>query len=305
MPKKIALILANYPGYELYCPNFNGMKDGLDVLGLEYKEFSCRPSFDPKPVIEYEPDFVLYGLPDMGLHPEWHRTLRNSLPDAKIIMWYGDWRGNLEKKMDLSGLDLLVCSNNVMDGYYERMWNVSKVGYLPLGASIKKPEIKDKFKFPVVFVGAMKSQGIFAHRALRLKEIEDSGVGLHILNGDARTEPELREKIMKEVPSIYRSSDIVLDMSQFTSIKGYTSNRHWVIPACGGFSLSERYPQCEEFYPEGTRVYFDTIPEAIEKIKYYLSHPEEREKIRKAGHVHAKNHTYDKRWLNLFQQVYG
>lgn len=303
-PKKIALILADYPSYEKYCPNFNGMKDGLDVLGITYKEFSCRPELDVGEVINYQPDFVLYGLPDMGLRPEWHRGIRVGLPKAKIVMWYGDWRGNLEKKFDLSGLDLLVCSNNVLDGFYEKMWNVKKVGYLPLGATIRKGEVKDKFKFPIVFVGAMKTQGIFAHRALRLREIEEAKVGLKVLNGDAKTEPNLREQIMKEIPSIYRSAAMVLDMSQFTSIKGYTSNRHWVIPACGGLAVSERYPQCGEFYPEGTRIYFDTVPEAVEKIKYYLSHPEEAEKIRLAGMECAKNHTYDKRWIQLFKMVY-
>jgi hypothetical protein len=302
-PKKVALILADYPSFELYCPNFTGMQDGLKILGIEHKVFSCRPTFDLKPVIEYQPDFIVYGLPDMGIHSEWHHGLRSALPNSLIVMWYGDWRGNLERKFDLSGVDYMFASNNVLDGFYEKQWKIKNVGYLPLGATVKEPEIKEKYGFPAVFIGSQKTQGIFAHRALRIREIEEANVGLRVLNGDAKDQPILREKIMKEVPSIYRSSKISLDMSQFTSIKGYTSNRHWVIPACGGFSLSERYPQCQEFYPEDTRAYFDTVDEAIEKIRYYLSHDKEREELRLKGHEHAKNHTYDKRWLQMFSVV--
>ena len=303
-PKKLALIIATWPSYELFCPNFTGMQDGLRELGIPFKVFSCRPDFNAQEVIDYAPDFVLYGLPDMGLNPQWHRAVRDGLPKAKIVMWYGDWRGNLEKVLDLSGVDYMFASNNVLDGFYERMWKVAKVGYLPLGASIKSPKVEKKYEFPVVFIGGMSTQGIFAHRALKIREIEEAGVGLTILNGNAKLEPELRAKISQEMPSIYRSAKITLDMSQFTSIKGYTSNRHWIIPACGGFSISERYPQCEEFYPEGTRIYFDTIDECIAKIEYYTAHPDEREKIRLAGMEQAKLHTYDKRFTEMFKQVY-
>lgn len=299
-PKKVALIIATKPSYELFCPNFTGMQDGLDELGIEYKVFSCRPSFDPVPVIEYNPDLIVYGLPDMAIHKEWRMALKSALPEAKIVMWYGDWRGNLEVKVSMPEIDLMVASNNVLDGYYEKQWGVKKVGYLPLGASIKTPVIREKYQFPVVFVGAKKIGSFYTSRAMKLTEIENSGIDLHILNGDSRGNPLLRAKIMAEVPSIYRSAKITLDMSHFSNIKGYTSNRFWVISASGGFPISEWYPQCEEFYPEGTRVYFKTIPEAIEKINYYLTHDDEREKIRLAGYEHAKNHTYDKRWKQMF-----
>lgn len=300
-PKKVALVISIYPEYELHCPNFTGMQDGLRELGIEFKVFSCRPrkDFNPQEVIDYGPDLVVYGLPDVALVEEWRARIRNGLQKAKIVMWYGDWRANLELKCNMPEIDCMFASNDASAEYYKKNWKVPRFEYLPLGASIKKPEYKEKFDFPVVFIGQKFLLGWKQERAVKLQRIEEA-VGLTILNGDAQQNPDLRSKIMQEVPNIYFSSKITIDMSHFSGIQGYTSNRCWIIPACGGFAISEYWPGCEEFFPEGTRVWFKTIEEAIEKIKYYLAHDEEREKIRLAGLENAQNNTYDKRWLRMF-----
>lgn len=304
-PTKVALIISTYPDYELYCPNFTGMQDGLKKLKIPFKVFSCRPTFNPSEVVEYQPDFVLYGLPDMAIHKEWRDVIRKGLPEAKIVMWYGDWRANLEIKVDMSEIDCMFASNDASGEYYIKHWKVPRFEFLPLGASIVKAEVKDKFKFPVVFIGQRMLMGWKTSRAMKLQEIENTGIQIQCINADAKSKPQLRKKIMMEAPSIYRSSTITLDMSHFSGIQGYTSNRCWNIPAAGGFALSEYWPGCEEFFPEGTRVWFKTIPEAVEKIKYYLEHDDEREKIRLAGVENANNHTYDKRFINMFKKIYG
>jgi hypothetical protein len=300
-PKRIALIIATWPEYELYCPNFTGMQDGLRDLDIPFKVFTCRPTFNWLAVVEYNPNLIVYGLPDMAMHKEWRDELKKRLK-AKIVMWYGDWKNNLEIKCDMPEIDCMFVSNNASHDFYKKNWKVKRCEFLPLGASIKTSEFKEKFSFPVVFIGHTVLMGSNQGRAEKILQIKGS-VPLTILNGNAKDNPKLREKIMKEVPNIYFSSKICLDMNTFSGIKGYTSNRAWVIPACGGFAISEYWPQSEEFFPEGTRVWFKTIPEAIEKIKYYLSHDEEREKIRLAGLENAKNHTYDKRWLQMFSML--
>lgn len=302
-PKKVALIISTYPDYEKYCPNFCGMQDGLKILKIPFKVFSCRPTFNPQEVIDYKPDLIVYGLPDMGLHKEWRNHIRKGLPNAKIVMWYGDYRYNLEVKLDMPEIDCMFASNNESANWYKANWKVPRFEFLPLGASIQNPKYNPKYNFPVVFIGHKLFVGAGLSRARKIQEIQNEIKGIQILNGNAKDNPKLREKIMKEVPNIYFSSKICLDMNTFSGIKGYTSNRAWVIPACGGFAISEYWPQSEEFFPEGTRVWFKTIPEAIEKIKYYLSHDEEREKIRLAGLENAKNHTYDKRWLKMFEYL--
>jgi hypothetical protein len=236
-------------------------------------------------------------------HREWRKEIRQRLPNAKIILWYGDLRDEKtgQEGGDLSEIDMMFVSNNAQDDFYEKKWKV-KCHFMPLGSMIYTPEYKKEFDFPLVFIGATTTGGWMADRSVKVSKIAESG--LKVINARSDKQPKLRAQIMKEMPNIYFSSRLSLDISHFTDIKGYTSNRFWNIPASNGLALTKRWPQCEEFYPEGTRIYFDTIEEAIEKKNYYLKHPKEADKIRAAGYAHAKNHTYEHRWKAIFDYLY-
>jgi hypothetical protein len=300
---RVALLAADYPEYEKYCPNFVGMQDGLRELGIEYTLFSCRPSPHIQQVIDYKPDLVVYCLLDMVKHREWRMAIKKELPNAKIIMWYGDLRSENTGQIDadMSEIDMMFVSNAAQNEWYKKKWKVKDCHFMPLGSSIYKSEYVPKFDFPFVFLGGKITGTSFFDRAAKVVKLENAG--LKVINADAQKFPELRAKIMKEAPNIYRSSKVCLDMSHFTDIDSYTSNRYWIITASGGFALTKRFPNCEKFYPEGTRVYFDTLEECLEKVEYYQTHEEEREKIRLAGYEHAKNHTYEKRWKEIFKII--
>lgn len=301
MPKKVAIIGTDWPAYELFCPNWLGMKDGLARLGIEHHLFSCRPRLDINALVDYAPDLIVYGLIDMVRHPGWRHEIRNRLPHAKIVMWYGDYRDRATGQIveDMSEIDMMFVSNNAQGSWYEKIWKVPKCEYLPLGSPLFDTQYNPKYDFDFVFIGARITGAHFMDRAKTMWRYQEEA-GLKIIDGPL-TRPDIRAKIFKAMPEIYRSAKIVLDQSHFTDVDRYTSNRHWIIPASGGFALTKRFPGCELDYPEGTRVYFDTYEESIELRDYYLAHPEEREKIRIAGHEHARMHTYDHRFRRMFE----
>lgn len=303
-PNRVAIIGADWPVYEKYCPNFTGMTAGLRSMGIEHKLFGCRPVLDVEAVIAYQPDLVIYGLLDMVKAHAVRMKIRRSLPDARIVVWYGDLRNPATGQIDanLSEIDMMFVSNDAQGEYYQKLWKVKECNFLPLGCQLYDPPIKREFAFDFVFIGAVITGAGFLDRARTMWRFRDNG--LRIIDGDYR-KPHLRAKIMKEMPSIYRSSKVSLDYSHFTDIKGYTSNRFWIVTGSGGFALTKRWPGCEEFYPEGTRVYFDTFEEAIALRDYYLKHEDEREKIRAAGHRQARLHTYDQRFEVMFNRIYG
>ena len=106
-PNKVAIIGADWPEYEKYCPNFVGMQLGLAEMGIEHQLFSCRPDLNLEALIAYQPDFVIYGLIDMVKKPHWRNAIREALPEAKIVMWYGDLRneytGQITANMIVTG----------------------------------------------------------------------------------------------------------------------------------------------------------------------------------------------------------
>lgn len=299
-PKRVVIIGTDYPDLEKYCPNWIGMQRGMERLGIPYKFVSCRPSLDVQGVIDYQPDLVIYGLKDMIMRPQWRREIRAGLPDAKIVIWYGDLRNEqtTQTDADCSEIDAMFISNDAQEQFYKMKWRVPKVHFLPLACEpIPGAKRNNLYRFPFVFIGGQVTGSAFIHRASLIGRFKNEG-NLTIINS---FESPMRMKIFRAMPEIYSSSKVCLDISHFTDIKGYTSIRFWEIPAFWGFALTKRWPGCEEFYPEDTRVYFDTFEEAIEKKDFYVQHDTLRQKMVAKAHKLSYRHTYKERFLQMFQ----
>ena len=81
--------------------------------------------------------------------------------------------------------------------------------------------------------------------------------------------------------------------------------RDFEVPMSGGFYMVEYMEELEEFYQIGKEIVCYQGPEDLaQKIKYYLSHDEEREAIRHAGYRRCqRDHTWQKRLHDAFQEM--
>lgn len=299
IPKRIVVIGSDWPENEQWCPHWQGIKAGLRRLGVPSLFVSCRPTLNIDSVVAFDPDLVIYGLMDIVKNAHWRAEIRQRLPSATIVMWYGDFRDDRmnQPDADCSELDAMFVSNDAQEKRYSRKWKMKKVNFLPLGCEpIDKPQVDSRYAFDFVFIGGQIQEGAFHDRASFVETMKIKS-DLVLVNS---YDPAVRSRIYRAMPKIYSSSKMALDVSHFTNIKKYTSIRYWEIPAFFGFALTKRWPGCEEFYPENSRIYFDTMEEAIEKKDYYLKHEPQRQAILKRAHALSYNHSYDHRLNQMF-----
>jgi len=82
--------------------------------------------------------------------------------------------------------------------------------------------------------------------------------------------------------------------------------REFEVPMCGALYFTNYSDELTEFYePDREVVIFRSEYELVDKVKYYLTHPDEAGKIRKAGYQRAiKCHTYHRRFVELFAKLF-
>ncbi|BFU94012.1 MAG: hypothetical protein NTNFB02_07340 [Nitrospira sp.] len=90
-------------------------------------------------------------------------------------------------------------------------------------------------------------------------------------------------------------------LSYSEQIKG----RNFEVPGCGGFLLTGRADNLDQYYDDGTEVVtFDHLDDLIAKIRYYLKHEDERAAIARAGYDRTmREHTYAHRFQDIFRKM--
>lgn len=93
-----------------------------------------------------------------------------------------------------------------------------------------------------------------------------------------------------EMPFIFKCSKINLNITA-KSIKSGLPLRIFDILSCQGFLITNFQAEIPEYFKDGVDlVTYDSIPDLIEKVDYYLNHDEERLEIAKNGYEKVKHH---------------
>jgi len=108
----------------------------------------------------------------------------------------------------------------------------------------------------------------------------------------------------KEYVRMMQASRIGLDIPGF----GFDTVRYWEVPAHGAMLLAERRPIIipNNFRDRESAVFYEDLADLEDKLRYYLSRPEECAAIAKAGREHLlRYHTGTERARQLLGWVYN
>jgi spore maturation protein CgeB len=107
-----------------------------------------------------------------------------------------------------------------------------------------------------------------------------------------------------EKAKAFRAAKIVLNTFTYKETDGMNC-RLFEATGCGAFVLTENRPTIPDFFAPGKEVaVFNSREELVERVRHYLSHPEERETIARQGYERAqRDHTYEVRLRKLLEIV--
>ena len=110
-----------------------------------------------------------------------------------------------------------------------------------------------------------------------------------------------------EVPGCYASAKICLNLYRAHPTAESLNPRTYELAACGAFQLTDYRAELPEVFGEewGSHVTFGSPKEFEEKVRWFLSHPEERKALADEARARVKEHTFDTRVHTLVRQLQG
>ncbi len=225
---------------------------------------------------EFQPKVIFAGIPAAMA------IVRDLAPKCLKVGWFGDMRKPESGSAPPKGFDCFFLTNEAQVREYEKT----------LGCPV----------YPTAF--GINPTGHYRLNIKKEIEIGFSGQYDPTANyGDSLGAHHKRVDLLNRVGGIaelsiwdmgwsktwdfYSKCKIVISDSCDAAhkMRGYTSNRFFNVMGCGAFCLVRRFPGLDLWGSDGVHfVAFDTDEEACEKIKYYLSHDQERQQIADAGY---------------------
>ena len=273
---------------------------GLDVLHFEswnkriYHDLAELNGKLLAVVESFRPDVML------TVHMEyeiWLETLEiiRARGDVATISWAADdsWKYREVSRFVGAGYHAMTTTYDyVVPRYHaDGIRNVLLTQWAVSSDWLAEPLPAHRCNYAVSFVGAAHGDRKATVAALRKAGIEVACFGHGWPAGPVSS---------NDIPDIMRRSFISLNFSNSRS-ENQIKARVFEVPGAGGFLLTEQARGLERYYRPGTEIaVFQDRDDLVEKVRYFLSHPDERDAIALSGHARTRReHTYEQRMKEL------
>lgn len=260
--------------------NARGFSDGTNVVHLSpINPTSQHGTFDLNVLVDYGEDNLNIPLDWELPHPNVYWAFDTHIDDKGY-----QYRLNRAKQFD----HVFLCHKAQIESFIKDGIDPKKIHYMPVAA---EPDCYYPYsiieKYDWCFIGHLNS----AHRidlVDRFVKEFDLGDGKGYLGWRI---PQVQGyNVLDDVAKKFSMSRIVIN----DAIKNDQNMRIWESMATGTMLLTQRVEGIENFFKDKKDlVLYDSLDDAIEKARYYLSHNEERMAIASSGlNRILSGHTY-------------
>lgn len=165
---------------------------------------------------------------------------------------------------------------------------------------------REKYPHEVIFTGSKGYHKEYEYRPKLINWLNDAYISIFAHYGGGGL-PGLRGQ---ELNNLYASAKIVIGdtLCKNFDYPFYFSDRLFEVTGRGGFMIFPYIKGLEDHFEIGKEIVtyqFGNFDDLMTKIDYYLTHDEEREAIRLAGHECTKReHTYTHRLTTLLNTIF-
>ena len=245
-----------------------------------------------------KPKAVLFRLSDL-VFPSVLAGMKKTLPETQLVLFHNDnpfvglrnrikWRYFL-KSIPIADLLFVFRPSNVMQAQRYGAKSVSiLLPYYCTAIHMPLPPNEPSDCSDLIFIGHYADDG----RIDLLDYLARNGVNVKVFGPGwlacAKKYPwlmanDVREVRGKDYARLLSSAKIALVLLSRANRDVYTI-RCFEIPACGTFMIAPRTRELEGLFRDGVEaVYFDSVEDLLSRVRYYLEHNDEREKIASTG----------------------
>lgn len=256
-------------------------------------------------VSKEKPDYIFFWLIYDEFLLETFVKIREVSPKTKLINFFGDddiLYDNFSKYYaDFFDYGLIFQKSYLKKYEINGLLKV----YPSFGAttSIFLPKKSEK-KHDVTFIGTPKRD-----RYEIIKYLHQNGFNIKVFGEGWGNYPDLHSIVggklsQGEMIKIINESKISLSFSKNYLGNSHIKGRIFEIMACKSFLLSENFEDSNKFFKSDELVTFKDKEDLVNKIRYYLSHEKEREKIASNGYKRViKDYNQDAKLENAFRVI--
>lgn len=237
------------------------------------------------------------------------RLKRNKVPTMTyhLDLWFGlNRQKDLNKYPVYKYIDHFFTVDRQMADWFNKNTEV-KGHYLPAGVFDQECYYEpQRLINEVIFVGSRMYHEEWSYRPKLIQWLEKTYRSNFKHYGSGSTIKSIRGY---KLNNLYSSTKVVVGDSLCLNYNypDYWSDRIYETLGRGGFLIHPLIPGLEKEFKDKEHVVFykyNDFKQLKSLIDYYLSHDEEREKIRKQGHEFVKNnYTYKHRWMHILKEL--